>query len=195
MNRLNDLFAYNCLIARRLLERGTRFVQLMHSGWDQHGNLFTQLEEQCRDTDLPSSALVRDLKQRGLLEDTLVAWGGEFGRTPFGQGNHRIALFGKQLPEAFGGVAAARETACHADHRDLRGVQGRALRTGDLLPVAAASGEVSLRAEGGGDDVSFYVEGGYRDSLSDDSDAVRTGVAYAIASSRTVRSRSKDSVV
>jgi hypothetical protein len=80
-------YANNCLIARRLLERGVRFVQLMHSGWDQHGNLFTQLEEQCRDTDLPSSALVRDLKQRGLLEDTLVAWGGEFGRTPFGQGN------------------------------------------------------------------------------------------------------------
>ena len=80
-------YANNCLIARRLLERGVRFVQLMHSGWDQHGNLFTQLEQQCRDTDLPSSALVRDLKQRGLLEDTLVAWGGEFGRTPFGQGN------------------------------------------------------------------------------------------------------------
>jgi hypothetical protein len=80
-------YANNCLIARRLLERGVRFVQLMHSGWDQHGNLFTQLEQQCLDTDLPSSALVRDLKQRGLLEDTLVAWGGEFGRTPFGQGN------------------------------------------------------------------------------------------------------------
>ncbi len=80
-------YANNCLIARRLLERGVRFVQLMHAGWDQHGNLFTQLEEQCRDTDRPSAALVRDLKERGLLEDTLVAWGGEFGRTPFGQGN------------------------------------------------------------------------------------------------------------
>ncbi len=79
-------FANNCLIARRLLERGTRFVQLMHSGWDQHGNLFSQLEEQCRDTDLPASALVKDLKQRGLLEDTLVIWACEFGRTPFGQG-------------------------------------------------------------------------------------------------------------
>ncbi len=55
----------------------------MHSGWDQHGNLFTQLEQQCHDTDLPSAALVKDLKQRGLLEDTLVTWGGEFGRTPF----------------------------------------------------------------------------------------------------------------
>jgi hypothetical protein len=80
-------FAYNCLIARRLLERCTRFVQLMHAGWDQHGNLFTQLEQQCIDTDAPSAALVQDLKDRGLLEDTLVIWGGEFGRTPFGQGD------------------------------------------------------------------------------------------------------------
>lgn len=80
-------FANNCLIARRLLERGVRFVQLMHSGWDQHGNLYTQLAEQCRDTDAPSAALVQDLKDRGLLDDTVVAWGGEFGRTPFGQGD------------------------------------------------------------------------------------------------------------
>jgi len=78
-------FANNCLIARRLAERGVRFTQLMHAGWDQHNNLFTQLELQCRDTDQPSAALVKDLKQRGLLEDTLVIWGGEFGRTPFGQ--------------------------------------------------------------------------------------------------------------
>jgi hypothetical protein len=80
-------FASNCLLARRLLERGTRFVQLMHSGWDQHNNLYTQLAEQCKDTDQPSAALVKDLKMRGLLEDTLVVWGGEFGRTPFGQGD------------------------------------------------------------------------------------------------------------
>jgi hypothetical protein len=80
-------FANNCLIARRLLERGVRFVQLMHSGWDQHSNLFTQLEQQCIDTEAPSAALVEDLKERGLLDDTLVVWGGEFGRTPFGQGN------------------------------------------------------------------------------------------------------------
>ena len=79
-------FARNCLIARRLVERGVRFVQLMHSGWDQHSNLFTQLEEQCKDTDQPSAALVKDLKRLGLLDDTLVIWGGEFGRTPFGQG-------------------------------------------------------------------------------------------------------------
>lgn len=80
-------YANNCLIARRLLERGVGFVQLMHAGWDQHNNLFTQLEHQCIDTQAPSAALVRDLKERGLLEDTLVIWGGEFGRTPFGQGN------------------------------------------------------------------------------------------------------------
>jgi hypothetical protein len=79
-------FARHCLIARRLVERGTRFVQLMHSGWDQHGNLFTQLEQQCKDTDRPSAALVKDLKRHGLLDRTLVIWGGEFGRTPFGQG-------------------------------------------------------------------------------------------------------------
>ncbi len=79
-------FAYNCLMARRLAERGVRFVQLMHAGWDQHRNLNTQLKIQCEDTDAPSAALIKDLKQRGLLDDTLVIWGGEFGRTPFLQG-------------------------------------------------------------------------------------------------------------
>jgi hypothetical protein len=80
-------FAWNCLLARRLAERGVRFIQLIHAGWDQHTNLPTQLQIQCRDTDQPSAALVRDLKNRGLLEDTLVIWGGEFGRTVFGQGD------------------------------------------------------------------------------------------------------------
>lgn len=79
-------FARHCLIARRLVERGTRFVQLMHSGWDQHSNLYTQLETQCKDTDQASAALVKDLRRLGLLDRTLVVWGGEFGRTPFGQG-------------------------------------------------------------------------------------------------------------
>lgn len=79
-------YAYNCLMARRLIERGVRFVQCMHAGWDQHKNLNHQLKIQCQDTDAPSAALVKDLKQRGLLEDTLVIWGGEFGRTPFLQG-------------------------------------------------------------------------------------------------------------
>ncbi len=79
-------FAYNCLMARRLAERGVRFVQLMHAGWDQHRNLNSQLKIQCQDTDAPSAALVKDLEQRGLLDETLVIWGGEFGRTPFLQG-------------------------------------------------------------------------------------------------------------
>ena len=79
-------FARNCLLARRLIERGSRCVQLMHAGWDQHNSLTTELYNQCRDTDQPSAALVRDLKRLGLLDDTLVIWGGEFGRTPFIQG-------------------------------------------------------------------------------------------------------------
>ena len=82
-------FANNCLIARRLAERGVRFTQLMHAGWDQHGNLFSgQLAQQCLDTDQASAALVKDLKQRGMLDDTLVVWGGECGRTPFAQMNN-----------------------------------------------------------------------------------------------------------
>jgi len=80
-------FAFNCLMARRLVERGSRYVQLLHAGWDQHRNLNTQLKVQCQDTDGPSAALVKDLKRLGLLEDTLVIWGGEFGRTPFLQGD------------------------------------------------------------------------------------------------------------
>lgn len=80
-------FARNCLMARRLIERGTRFVQVMHAGWDQHKSLTTELYTQCKDTDQPSAALIKDLKRLGLLEDTLVIWGGEFGRTPFIQGN------------------------------------------------------------------------------------------------------------
>jgi hypothetical protein len=79
-------FANNCLLARRLVERGVRFVQLYHEAWDQHGNLKNDLKKNCRHTDQASAALVKDLKQRGLLEDTLVVWGGEFGRTPMVQG-------------------------------------------------------------------------------------------------------------
>jgi len=85
--RKKGTYAHNCLLARRLIERGVRFVQLMHSGWDQHTNLDTQLALQCRDTDQPSAALVKDLKQRGLLDDTVVLWCGEFGRTVFVQGD------------------------------------------------------------------------------------------------------------
>jgi hypothetical protein len=79
-------FAYNCLMARRMAERGVRFTQLFHRGWDNHDNLPVHLANQCRDTDQASAALVSDLQQRGLLEDTLVIWGGEFGRTVYSQG-------------------------------------------------------------------------------------------------------------
>jgi len=82
-------FANNCLLARRLVERGVRFVQLYHTDWDHHGapgqDLGASLAQVCREVDQPSAALVRDLKQRGLLDDTLVIWGGEFGRTPMGE--------------------------------------------------------------------------------------------------------------
>jgi Protein of unknown function (DUF1501) len=79
-------FAMNCLLARRLIERGVRFVELFHESWDQHGNLKADLQKNCKNTDQASAALVKDLKQRGLLDDTLVIWGGEFGRTPMVQG-------------------------------------------------------------------------------------------------------------
>jgi hypothetical protein len=79
-------FANNCLLARRLVERGVRFVQMFHEAWDQHGNLVADLKKNCRDTDKACAALIKDLKDRGLLKDTLVIWGGEFGRTPMVQG-------------------------------------------------------------------------------------------------------------
>ncbi len=79
-------YAANCLLARRLIERDVKFVQLYHQGWDQHGNLPGGIKNQCKNTDQASAALVKDLKQRGLLEDTLVIWGGEFGRTNYSQG-------------------------------------------------------------------------------------------------------------
>jgi hypothetical protein len=79
-------FASNCLLARRLAERGVKFIQLYHQGWDQHGNLPKGIATQCKETDQPAAALLQDLKQRGMLEDTLVIWGGEFGRTNYSQG-------------------------------------------------------------------------------------------------------------
>ena len=79
-------YAANCLLARRMAERGVRFIQLYHRGWDQHGSLPTDLALQCGDVDQSTAALIQDLKQRGLLEDTLVVWGGEFGRTSYCQG-------------------------------------------------------------------------------------------------------------
>jgi hypothetical protein len=88
-------FARNCLLARRMAERGVRFVQLMHRGWDQHGDLPKQIRGQCKDVDQPAAALVKDLKQRGLLDDTLVVWGGEFGRTVYSQGTLTADNYGR----------------------------------------------------------------------------------------------------
>ncbi len=85
-SRKPGTYAANCLLARRLVERGVRFVQLFHRGWDQHSKLPEQIKGQAMDTDQPSAALIQDLKERGLLEDTLVIWGGEFGRTIYCQG-------------------------------------------------------------------------------------------------------------
>jgi hypothetical protein len=94
-SRTPGTFAANCLLARRLCERGVRFVQLFHRGWDQHVNLPKQIRLQCSDTDQGAGALIADLKQRGLLEDTLVVWGGEFGRTVYCQGELTADNYGR----------------------------------------------------------------------------------------------------
>ena len=100
-------FANNCLLARRLVERGVRFVQLYHRGWDNHGtsahdDIVNRLPQLCRETDQASAALVKDLKQRGLLDNTLVVWGGEFGRTPMNEERNRSKFLGRDHhPRAF----------------------------------------------------------------------------------------------
>ena len=88
-------YAANCLLARRLAERDVRFVQLFHMGWDHHGGLPAAIKGQCRDTDQPTAALIKDLKQRGLLDDTLIVWGGEFGRTIYSQGTLTETNYGR----------------------------------------------------------------------------------------------------
>ncbi|HTI69760.1 MAG TPA: DUF1501 domain-containing protein [Candidatus Limnocylindria bacterium] len=100
-------FANNCILARRLLERGVRFVQLYHWGWDSHGtgdgdDLMTSLPNRCRETDRPCAALIKDLRERGLLDDTLIIWGGEFGRTPMNEERNGSKLLGRDHhPHAF----------------------------------------------------------------------------------------------
>src|SRR5690606_3568498 len=81
-------YANNCLLARRMIERGVRVVEIFHESWDQHGNLVADLKKNCLETDRANAALIMDLKQRGLLDETLVIWGGEFGRTPMVQGGN-----------------------------------------------------------------------------------------------------------
>ncbi|NBS19142.1 MAG: DUF1501 domain-containing protein [Flavobacteriia bacterium] len=93
--KIPGTYAANCLQARRLAERDVKFIQLYHTGWDQHGNLPSQIKKQAQDTDQATAALILDLKQRGLLEDTLVIWGGEFGRTSFSQGRLTAQNYGR----------------------------------------------------------------------------------------------------
>jgi len=94
-SRKPGTFAANCLLARRLAEKGVRFIQLYHQGWDQHDNLPNAIRGQARETDQPSAALIKDLKQRGMLDDTLVVWGGEFGRTCYSQGKLTKETYGR----------------------------------------------------------------------------------------------------
>ena len=94
-SRKPGTYAANCILARRLAERGVRFIHLYHRGWDQHANLPRDIKSQCYDTDQPSAALLTDLKQRGLLDDTLVIWGGEFGRTVYSQGKLTADNYGR----------------------------------------------------------------------------------------------------
>jgi len=94
-SRKPGTFAANCLLARRLAEHGVRFIQLYHQGWDQHDNLPNAIRNQARETDQPSAALIKDLKQRGMLDDTLVLWGGEFGRTCYSQGKLTKESYGR----------------------------------------------------------------------------------------------------
>ena len=93
--KIPGTYAFNCLQARRLAEREVKFIQLYHTGWDQHGNLPSQIKKQAEATDQATAGLVKDLKQRGLLEDTLVIWGGEFGRTSFSQGRLTADNYGR----------------------------------------------------------------------------------------------------
>ena len=112
-SRIPGTFAANCLLARRMAERDVKFIQLYHKGWDHHDNLPIEIRARCGETDQPSAALVKDLKQRGMLDDTLIVWGGEFGRTVYCQGDLTRETYGRDHhPRAFtiwmagGGVKA-----------------------------------------------------------------------------------------
>ena len=93
--RRQGSYAANCVLARRMAERGVRFIQLYHMGWDHHESVPRQLPNQCKDTDKASAALISDLKQRGMLDETLVIWGGEFGRTVYCQGTLTHETYGR----------------------------------------------------------------------------------------------------
>jgi hypothetical protein len=107
-------FANNCLLARRLVERGVRFVQLFHEAWDHHGGLTNGLRTECAKTDKPAAALIKDLKQRGLLDDTLVIWGGEFGRTPWCKAATMAATTTRTAIQSGWRAAASNQVSCWA---------------------------------------------------------------------------------
>jgi hypothetical protein len=116
-------FASNCLMARRLAERGVRMIQLYHRAWDHHGSIEKDMPVSAKDVDQPTAALIKDLKQRGLLDDTLILWGGEFGRTPMGQGSgrdHHILAF--SIFMAGGGVKPGLAYG-HTDEMGYRAVE------------------------------------------------------------------------
>ena len=128
--RTPGTFAANCLLARRLAERGVKFIQLYHQGWDQHDNLPRDIQRQCRETDQASAALVTDLKRRGLLDDTLVVWGGEFGRTSYSQGKLTATNYGRDHhPRCFTRVDGRRRRQAGARLRRHRRLQLQRRRT------------------------------------------------------------------
>ena len=144
-SRTPGTFAANCLLARRLAERGVRFIQLFHRGWDQHTHLPKQIAGQCRDTDQASAALVADLKQRGLLDDTLVVWGGEFGRTVYCQGPLTADDYGRDHhPRCFTiwmagggikpGITSRRDRRLRLQHHREPGARPRPARHDPALP-------------------------------------------------------------
>ena len=150
-------FAANCLLARKLSENGVRFVQLYHQGWDQHGNLPFEIARQAKDVDQASAALVTDLKNRGLLDETLVIWGGEFGRTSYTQGELTKDNYGRdhhprELWQADGAVPAQRNGS-HASRAsaalDLRAAISPDARARARRPRADRDGDVPHREDGG----------------------------------------------
>ena len=133
-------FAANCLLARRLAERGVRFIQLYHRDWDHHGDLSHYMSLCCRETDRATAALLTDLKQRGLLDETLVIWGGEFGRTPMFQGkgkdpgrDHHMRAFSMWL--AGGGIKGGRHPRRDRRARLPRGREARSTSTTCTRPM------------------------------------------------------------
>ena len=155
-------FANNCLLARRLVERGVRMVQLYHRGWDTHGNneedIVNKLTSLCRDTDQPAAALIQDLKQRGLLDTTLVVWGGEFGRTPMNEERQGSKFLGRDHhARAFTmwmagggikpGVTIGKNRRYRLQHRGRSGIRPRSSRY-HVAPVGRGPHKANVQLPG-----------------------------------------------